>query len=144
MSTWSCNGAPDRPDGVIDLSSFDAYRGSRGWELAGLGRVADLPPAGDVVGAGVAAAQDGSTWRHSHQSGRAGGYSVWSPSNSRRQRPHADGYQWGMTDAEPRDDDAASNAEREGIVDQQDAALSAIDQADAADEDPMGGEAPTG
>jgi hypothetical protein len=53
-----------------------------------------------------------------------------------------------MTDSEPRDDDAASNAEREGIVDQQDAALSAIDQAEAADEDtdedPMRGEAPTG
>jgi hypothetical protein len=49
-----------------------------------------------------------------------------------------------MTDAEPRDDDAASNAEREGIVDQQDAALSAIGQAEAADEDTMGDEAPTG
>jgi len=45
-------------------------------------------------------------------------------------------------------DDAASNAEREVIVNQQDAALPAIDQAEAADEhtdeDPMGGEAPTG
>jgi hypothetical protein len=53
-----------------------------------------------------------------------------------------------MTDSEPRDDDAASNAEREGIVDQQDAALAAIDQAEAADavtdDDPMAGEAPTG
>ena len=53
-----------------------------------------------------------------------------------------------MTNPEPRDDDAASNAEREGIVDQQGAALSAIDQAEAADEDtdedPIGGEAPTG
>jgi hypothetical protein len=32
-----------------------------------------------------------------------------------------------MTDARDRDEDAASAAEREGIVDQQDAALSAIE-----------------
>ena len=45
----------------------------------------------------------------------------------------------------PRPDDAAaSNAEREGIVDQQNAALSAIDQDEDRDEDPMGSEAPTG
>jgi len=49
-----------------------------------------------------------------------------------------------MTDSEPRDDDAVSDAEREGIVDQQGAALSAIDQAGAVDEDTIGGEAPTG
>ena len=53
-----------------------------------------------------------------------------------------------MTDAEPRDDDATANAEQEGIVDQQHAALSAIEQAEAADEntdeDPLGGEVPTG
>ena len=53
-----------------------------------------------------------------------------------------------MTSAEPRDEDAASNAEREGFVHRQGAAPSAIDPAEAADEDtdedPIGGEAPTG
>ena len=53
-----------------------------------------------------------------------------------------------MTDPTDHDDDSPSAAEREGIVDQQDAALSAIDRAEApdedTDEDPMRGEAPTG
>jgi hypothetical protein len=39
----------------------------------------------------VTAEQDGSTWRDSHQSGRAGGCSVGSPSNSSRRRPHCRG-----------------------------------------------------
>jgi hypothetical protein len=43
-------------------------------------------------------------------------------------------------------DDTASDAEREGIVDQQDAALTAMEQDadDPAGDDPMTGEAPTG
>jgi hypothetical protein len=43
-------------------------------------------------------------------------------------------------------DDTASDAEREGIVDQQDAALTAMDENgdDLAGDDPMQGEAPTG
>ena len=49
-----------------------------------------------------------------------------------------------MTDTDPRDDDEASTAEREGIVDQQDAALSAIEEHEDQGEDPMQGEAPTG
>jgi hypothetical protein len=51
-----------------------------------------------------------------------------------------------MTDARDRDEDAASAAEREGIVDQQDAALSAIEEEieDTGDDDPMQGDAPTG
>ena len=49
-----------------------------------------------------------------------------------------------MTNDEPRDDDAPSTAEREGIVDQQDAALAAIEEVEAPDDDPMTGEAPTG
>jgi hypothetical protein len=50
-----------------------------------------------------------------------------------------------MTDARDRDEDAASAAEREGIVDQQDAALSAIEEIeDTGDDDPMQGEAPSG
>ena len=53
-----------------------------------------------------------------------------------------------MTDPTDHDDDSPSAAEREGIVDQQGAAISAIDQAGAAnedtDEDTMEGEAPTG
>jgi hypothetical protein len=50
-----------------------------------------------------------------------------------------------MTDVRDRDEDAASTAEREGIVDQQDAALSAIEEIeDTGDDDPMQGEAPTG
>jgi hypothetical protein len=49
-----------------------------------------------------------------------------------------------MTDADPRDDLPDSAAEREGIVDQQDAALSAIEENEDHDDDPMSGEAPTG
>ena len=49
-----------------------------------------------------------------------------------------------MTDAEPRDEPAPSTAEREGIVDQQDAILSAVEEVEAPDDDPMAGEAPTG
>jgi hypothetical protein len=48
-----------------------------------------------------------------------------------------------MTDA--RDEDAASAAERDGTVDQQDAALSAIEEIEnTGDDDPMQGEPPTG
>lgn len=39
-----------------------------------------------------------------------------------------------MTDSVPRDRDAASAAEREGISDQQDAALSAIEEAEGSDD----------
>jgi hypothetical protein len=49
-----------------------------------------------------------------------------------------------MTDADPRDDLSDSAAEREGIVDQQAAALAAIEENEERDEDPMEGEAPTG
>lgn len=54
-----------------------------------------------------------------------------------------------MSDTDPRDDMPDSDADRAGIVDQQDAALAAIgeQEADAADDggdDPMAGEAPTG
>jgi hypothetical protein len=48
-----------------------------------------------------------------------------------------------MSDAEPQDR-SRSAAEREGIVDQQDAALAAIDEVEDQDDDPMTGEAPTG
>ena len=54
-----------------------------------------------------------------------------------------------MSDTDPRDDVPDSDAERAGIVDQQDAALAAI-EAEEADpdeptgDDPMAGEAPTG
>jgi hypothetical protein len=37
-----------------------------------------------------------------------------------------------------------SAAEQEGIVDQQDAALAAIDEVEDQDDDPMAGEAPSG
>jgi hypothetical protein len=58
-----------------------------------------------------------------------------------------------MTDTDPRDDVPDSAAERAGIVDQQDAALAAIQNEDRAeggddldedvDDDPVQGEAPT-
>ncbi len=47
-------------------------------------------------------------------------------------------------DTDRRDDEAASTAEREGIVDQQGAALAAIEENEDPDDDPMRGEAPTG
>jgi hypothetical protein len=47
-----------------------------------------------------------------------------------------------MSDAEPQDR-PGSAAEREGIVDQQDAALAAIEEVEDQDDDPMTGEAPT-
>ena len=49
-----------------------------------------------------------------------------------------------MTDPTDHDEDSPSAAEREGIVDQQDAALSAIEEVEGDDDDPMAGEAPTG
>jgi hypothetical protein len=50
-----------------------------------------------------------------------------------------------MADDRPRDEPvASSDAEREGIVDQQDAALSAVEELENPDDDPMQGEAPTG
>ena len=54
-----------------------------------------------------------------------------------------------MSETDPRDDVPDSDAERAGIVDQQDAALAAIEAEEAssdeaADDDPMAGEAPTG
>ena len=49
-----------------------------------------------------------------------------------------------MSDTDPREDVPESAAEREGIVDQQDAALSAIEENEERADDPMAGEAPTG
>jgi hypothetical protein len=52
-----------------------------------------------------------------------------------------------MSESEPRDESTSSpsEAERDGIVDQQAAALSAIEEVEGADDDdPMQGEAPTG
>jgi len=54
-----------------------------------------------------------------------------------------------MSDSDPRDDVPDSDAERAGIVDQQDAARAAIEEVeggadDESGEDPMAGEAPTG
>jgi hypothetical protein len=49
-----------------------------------------------------------------------------------------------MSNTDPREDVPDSAAEREGIVDQQDAALTAIEENDDQDHDPMAGEAPSG
>jgi hypothetical protein len=53
-----------------------------------------------------------------------------------------------MTDAEQRDEQAPSTAEREGIVDQQDAVLETIEEIESPDTGDDGkameGEAPTG
>ena len=55
------------------------------------GRLADVSAVGDVVGWGLRPSRMARHGGHSHQSGRAAGCRVGSPSNSNRHRPHC----WG-------------------------------------------------